>query len=95
MVQLARLLAANHSLNWDHLPFARKCCGFAKQLFVKTFYKSGKCCCFAYQFIEKLKKFEGRGENGNLEEIVDLDFLGTIDMEYMIIVNLFILVLYK
>ena len=85
LFQLACLLAANHSLNWDHLPFAQKYQGIAKQLLIKIFRKCGKCCCLGQQFTEKSKKFEGSGKNGNLEEIADLDFLRTIDSGYMII----------
>ena len=85
LVHLARLLAVNHSLNWDHLSFPEKYYGFARQLFVKFFCKSEQCCCFTYQYIEKLKKFKGSSENGDLEEIADLEFLRTIDPDYLII----------
>ena len=85
LFQLACLLAANHSLNWDHLPFAQKYYGIAKQFLAKNFCKCGKCCCLGQQFTEKSKKFEGRGKNGNLEEIADFDFLRSIDSGCMII----------
>ena len=35
--------------------------------------------------IERLKKFKGSSENGDLEEIADLEFLRTIDPDYLII----------
>ena len=81
-VQLAQFLANNYTINWKELPFVQKCYSFSRQIFVKTICATRDSACLAFDYINRIKTYY---QNGNLEDVVDLDFLRQIDFDFMIV----------
>ena len=82
LVQFAQFLANNFTINWKELPFVQKYYGFVRQIFVKKICATGHSAYLAFDYINQIKKYY---QNGNLEDVVNLDFLRQIDPDFMFI----------
>ena len=86
LVELTRIIATNYTSNQQQLPFTQKHYGLARQVFVKKICETVQSYCLTFDYISSIKKFykSNSGEN-ELEEIIDLDFLEKIDLDFMIV----------
>ena len=84
LVRLICILASNVLCNWKALPWAEKNYGMAKQVFIWKICKAGHNANLAFEYIYQLKLYICKGQ-GEVDELVDLEFLKRIDPDYMII----------
>ena len=70
--------------SWEALPWAEKIYGMAKQIFVSKICKAGHSTDLAFKYSYQIKLYI-RSDEVEVDEIIDLELLKKVDLDYLII----------